>query len=76
MSSMDVKRVRVEYELADGTVKHFECTDVVDFKLDAKQEPRETTWEQAMPTWRTFEPGPLLELSLRVTAKAAERSAP
>ena len=74
---MNVKRVRVEMELEDGTVKAVEYTKIREVSLEMTREPRETTWEQVMPTHlRTFIPGLLIELNLHVTAEAATVSVP
>jgi hypothetical protein len=73
---MNVKRVRVEIELDDGTIKAVEYTKIREVSLDVTREPRETTWEQVMPTHRTFAPGPLIELNLHVMAEAATVSVP
>jgi hypothetical protein len=73
---MNVKRVKVEMELDDGTVKAVEYTKIHDVSLGVTREPRETTWEQVMPTYRTFVPGPLIELDLHITAEAAQVTLP
>jgi hypothetical protein len=64
-----VRRVTVEYELEDGTVKYVQCTDVVTFRLDMRPESG-GPWDTD-----TSELGlGRLNLILNVTAKAAERS--
>jgi hypothetical protein len=75
---MNVKRVRVEMELEDGTVKAVEYTKIREVSLEMTREPRETTWDDMalMPTHRTFILGPLIELNLHVTAEAATVSVP
>lgn len=68
--AVGVKRVRVELELEDGTIRHVELTEIVHFDQNFGQ------WERALPLWRDFGPGELIHLDLHVKAKAGERSQP